>query len=121
MEQPPIRSSFRISFVNVDVVGEHIDRKHGLRIEIDDSESWVQLAHWGDTTSDARYNDGFIWVSNAVVQLEVLNVRVANHVEPDDILEALHEGSEAHTPLMLARFGMIVANHDCQTTLRLNV
>ena len=47
---------------------------------------------------------------HAVEDLESFKVYVTDNVEPDDVLESLHQGSEARPPLMLTAIRSVVAD-----------
>ena len=109
----PFRFTCRVSFIDIGVVSEHVHWEHSLSVEIDYFKSRIQEAHGGHTAAHSTNNNRLVRVSHTVVQGEFLIVGVANQVEPYDVLEALHEGSEAYAPLVLATVRLIVANHDC--------
>lgn len=46
---------------------------------------------------------------------------VPNQAKPDHVLEAFHEGSESNTKLMLAVEGRVMAHHDSEAALCLNL
>ena len=120
VEQLPSWVAFSISPLNVHPVSVHVDWKHCFLIEIDHHKGWVLPSVSSDRAADISEHDGHTWVGHALNHLVVGLVRVAMHCEPDNILEALHQGTIPSTKLMLALLRRVVRNQECKSFLRLD-
>jgi hypothetical protein len=114
VEKAPARRAISalVGFNQVDVVRVHVDREHCLGIDLEDHERWIVLLVWGQTASDTVQEDSFLWVGDTSGHGVRLIVRVALQTETDDVLESLHEGLVAFSPLVLTASRVVMADQD---------
>jgi len=120
MEKLPGWVSISIGLIDVKIVGVHVDRQHGLLIEVNHHVGWVLLGISGYTATNVGKHDWSSGVGHALHDFEILSVGMTVHSEANSVLESFHECTIASSKLMLALVGRVMRDQKCKSSLGLN-